>query len=271
MTDPIPMDPPVRLDDLIDAIKKVHDDELDQLTDAIIAADHLGEHRRPPHRPLRRPGPALGRLVDRHRPQHGRHQAGRPEAVRAQGPRRGRRSAVRRRASTGSPPGPATRWSRAQNEARDGRQRRDRRPAPRARAAAEPEAVAAQAIVAQGVSLDTVRRIVTAALPPAAATVPPAHPLRHGREEGPRAHVPRGAAARPQLHRHRAHPARPAGAGGRSGHPHRARPRPRRGPGGGGRHPHAAHHRPARRLTVSPRTPRAAAPGSGLTRRSSSP
>ncbi|WP_412544426.1 Clp protease N-terminal domain-containing protein [Longispora sp. K20-0274] len=34
---------PVRLDDLIDAIKKVHTDVLEQLSDAVIAADHLGD------------------------------------------------------------------------------------------------------------------------------------------------------------------------------------------------------------------------------------
>jgi len=34
---------PVRLDDLIDAIKVVHTEALDQLTDAIPAAEHLGE------------------------------------------------------------------------------------------------------------------------------------------------------------------------------------------------------------------------------------
>ncbi|MEV0781136.1 Clp protease N-terminal domain-containing protein [Streptomyces sp. NPDC050433] len=34
---------PIRLDDLIDAIKKVHTDALDQLSDAVIAADHLGD------------------------------------------------------------------------------------------------------------------------------------------------------------------------------------------------------------------------------------
>src|SRR6266581_3485942 len=33
----------VRLDELIEAIKKVHSDALDQLSDAVIAADHLGE------------------------------------------------------------------------------------------------------------------------------------------------------------------------------------------------------------------------------------
>jgi hypothetical protein len=34
---------PIRLDDLIAAITKVHPDPLDQLTDAMLAADHLGE------------------------------------------------------------------------------------------------------------------------------------------------------------------------------------------------------------------------------------
>jgi hypothetical protein len=43
MTSPLPIDPPVRLDDLIQAIKKVHTDALDQLTDAVLVADHLGD------------------------------------------------------------------------------------------------------------------------------------------------------------------------------------------------------------------------------------
>ncbi len=34
---------PVRLDDLIDAIKTVHTDALEQLSDAVLAAEHLGE------------------------------------------------------------------------------------------------------------------------------------------------------------------------------------------------------------------------------------
>jgi hypothetical protein len=42
MTD-VPFDPPIRLDDMIEAIRKVHSDPLDQLTDAALAADHLGE------------------------------------------------------------------------------------------------------------------------------------------------------------------------------------------------------------------------------------
>jgi hypothetical protein len=43
MTDPLPINPPVRLDDLITAIKKARPDVLDQLTDAVVVADHLGE------------------------------------------------------------------------------------------------------------------------------------------------------------------------------------------------------------------------------------
>ncbi|WP_330439971.1 ATP-dependent Clp protease ATP-binding subunit [Micromonospora sp. NBC_00821] len=43
MTDPLQMGNTVKLDDLIQAIKTAHTDALDQLTDAVIAADHLGE------------------------------------------------------------------------------------------------------------------------------------------------------------------------------------------------------------------------------------
>src|ERR1700675_3668114 len=43
MTNPVAMTGPVRLDDLIDAIKEVHADALEQLTDAVLAADHLGD------------------------------------------------------------------------------------------------------------------------------------------------------------------------------------------------------------------------------------
>ncbi|MGY0020736.1 Clp protease N-terminal domain-containing protein [Streptomyces sp. cg35] len=41
MTNPVGTN--VRLDDLIEAIKKVHTDALDQLQDAVLAADHLGD------------------------------------------------------------------------------------------------------------------------------------------------------------------------------------------------------------------------------------
>ncbi|MFT3661824.1 MAG: Clp protease N-terminal domain-containing protein [Gordonia sp. (in: high G+C Gram-positive bacteria)] len=43
MEENTPLTPSVRLDDLINAIEKVHDDPLQQLTDAMLAADHLGD------------------------------------------------------------------------------------------------------------------------------------------------------------------------------------------------------------------------------------
>src|SRR6478735_7872871 len=43
MTEPTQIPSTVRLDDLIEAIKKVHTDALDQLSDAVLAADHLGD------------------------------------------------------------------------------------------------------------------------------------------------------------------------------------------------------------------------------------
>jgi hypothetical protein len=43
MTSPAPIEYPVRLDDLINAIKKAHSEPLEQLTDASLAAEHLGE------------------------------------------------------------------------------------------------------------------------------------------------------------------------------------------------------------------------------------
>ena len=43
MTEPSKMANPVRLDDLIDVIKRVHTEPLDQLTDAVLAAESLDE------------------------------------------------------------------------------------------------------------------------------------------------------------------------------------------------------------------------------------
>ncbi|MDT5148067.1 MAG: hypothetical protein QOC58_2712 [Mycobacterium sp.] len=43
MADPTPIAYPVRLDELISAIKRVHTHALDQLADAVLAAEHLGE------------------------------------------------------------------------------------------------------------------------------------------------------------------------------------------------------------------------------------
>jgi hypothetical protein len=43
MSDPVRMSSSVRLDDLIDAITRTHSDALDQLSDAVLTADHLGD------------------------------------------------------------------------------------------------------------------------------------------------------------------------------------------------------------------------------------
>jgi hypothetical protein len=43
MTDPAKITNPIRLDDLIDVIKKVHEEPLEQLTDAVLAAESLGD------------------------------------------------------------------------------------------------------------------------------------------------------------------------------------------------------------------------------------
>jgi Clp amino terminal domain, pathogenicity island component len=43
MEEPVQIAYPLRLDDLIDAIKRVHTDALEQLTDAVLAADALGD------------------------------------------------------------------------------------------------------------------------------------------------------------------------------------------------------------------------------------
>src|SRR3954470_2396722 len=43
MTEPVPSIRPIRLDDLIEAITQVHSNALDQLSDAVQAADHLGD------------------------------------------------------------------------------------------------------------------------------------------------------------------------------------------------------------------------------------
>ncbi|MGE2814740.1 Clp protease N-terminal domain-containing protein [Mycobacterium heidelbergense] len=43
MPDSTPIAYPVRLDEMINAIKQVHNDALDQLADAVLAAEHLGE------------------------------------------------------------------------------------------------------------------------------------------------------------------------------------------------------------------------------------
>ncbi len=157
--------PALRLDDLIDAITEVHDQPLDQLSDALLAADHLGnlaDH-------------LVGHFVDRVR----RSGASWTEIGRSMG--------VTKQAAQ-------QRFTAGELDAHD----RFQRFTPRARKAVlaaqeaardagndeiapehlvlglltQPKALAAQALTAQGVTLAAVRKAVTAGLPPRATAVP---------------------------------------------------------------------------------------------------
>jgi hypothetical protein len=162
---------PVRLDDLIDAIRKVHSDALEQLSDAVIASDHLGEVA----------DHLIGHFVDQAR----RSGASWTDIGRAMGVTK--QAAQKRFVAKG--PGEPSDLDPSQGFSRFTEQARNVVMAAQneARAAGndeispehlvpgllnEPEAIAAGAIVAQGVPLETVRQTVTATLPPKADHVP---------------------------------------------------------------------------------------------------
>jgi len=161
---------PVRLDDLIDAIKKVHSDALEQLSDAVIASDHLGEVA----------DHLIGHFVDQAR----RSGASWTDIGKAMGVTK--QAAQKRFVAKG--PGEPSDLDPSQGFSRFTEQARNVVMAAQneARAAGndeitpehlvlgllnEPEAIAAGAIVAQGVPLETVRQTVTATLPPKADLV----------------------------------------------------------------------------------------------------
>src|SRR5215468_132807 len=166
MTNPVPMSNPVRLDDLIESIKKVHPDVLDQLADAVIAADHLGEVA----------DHLIGHFVDQAR----RSGASWTEIGKSMGVTK--QAAQKRFVAKASGEQPDldpnqgfTRFTArarnvvmaAQNEARAAGNAEIRPAHLVLGLLAEPEGIGAQAIVAQGVPLETVRQVATAALPPA--------------------------------------------------------------------------------------------------------
>lgn len=160
---------PVRLDDLIRAIKKAHTDALDQLTDAVIAADHLGEVA----------DHLIGHFVDQAR----RSGASWTEIGRSMGVSK---QAAQKRfvpKADETPPDPQQGFSRftprarnvvmaSQNEARATGHAEIRPEHLVLGLLSEPEALAAKAIVAQQVPLERVREAATAALPPSTAEVP---------------------------------------------------------------------------------------------------
>jgi len=158
----------VRLDDLIDAIKKVHPAPLDQLQDAVIAADHLGDVA----------DHLIGHFVDQAR----RSGASWTDIGKSMGVTR---QAAQKRfvAKESADLDPSQGFSRytprarnvvmaSHNEAVAARNPEGRPEHLILGLLAEPDALAGKAIVAQGVVLDSVRQAATAALPPAADEVP---------------------------------------------------------------------------------------------------
>ncbi|MFH8936603.1 Clp protease N-terminal domain-containing protein [Streptomyces griseosporeus] len=158
----------VRLDDLIAAIKKVHEEPLDQLQDAVIAADHLGDVA----------DHLIGHFVDQAR----RSGASWTDIGRSMGVTRqaAQKRFVPKESADLDPSQGFSRYTprarnvvmAAHNEAIAARNPEGRPEHLVLGLLAEPEALAAKAITAQGVLLDSVRQAATAALPPPAEEVP---------------------------------------------------------------------------------------------------
>jgi hypothetical protein len=176
MTNPTALTTRVRLDDLIEVIKKVHSDPLEQLTDAVLAADHLDEVA----------DHLIGHFVDQARRSGASWTAiGASLGVTKQ--------AAQKRFVPKDPGQPADLdpnqgFSRFTIRARNtvAASQDEARAAGNDKIApehlilgllTEPEGLAAAAIVAQGVTLDAARRAVSAALPSAGGEVPPLIPF----------------------------------------------------------------------------------------------
>ncbi|MEU3549558.1 Clp protease N-terminal domain-containing protein [Streptomyces longwoodensis] len=159
---------PVRLDDLIDAIKKVHTEPLEQLQDAVIAADHLGDVA----------DHLIGHFVDQAR----RSGASWTDIGRSMGVTR--QAAQKRfvpKESTDLDPGQGfARYTprarnvvvSAHNEAKSAGATEGLPEHLVLGLLAEPEGLAVRAVTAQGVGLDAVREAARAALPPAVEDAP---------------------------------------------------------------------------------------------------
>ncbi|MGW7403442.1 Clp protease N-terminal domain-containing protein [Streptomyces sp. NPDC054833] len=158
----------VRLDDLIEAIKKVHAEPLDQLQDAVSAADHLGDVA----------DHLIGHFVDQAR----RSGASWTDIGKSMGVTR--QAAQKRfvpKESADLDPGQGfSRYTpRAQNVVmaahNEAKAARNAEVLPEHLVLgllAEPEGLAGKALVEQGVSADAIREAASAALPPAAEEVP---------------------------------------------------------------------------------------------------
>ncbi|MFF0790651.1 Clp protease N-terminal domain-containing protein [Streptomyces spiralis] len=158
----------IRLDDLIAAIKTAHTEPLDQLQDAVIAADHLGDVA----------DHLIGHFVDQAR----RSGASWTDIGKSMGVTRqaAQKRFVPKESTDLDPNQGFSRYTvRARNvvvsahsKAKDAHSTEGLPAHLVLGLLAEPEALAAKAITAQGVSLDAVEEAATAALPPAADHAP---------------------------------------------------------------------------------------------------
>jgi hypothetical protein len=179
MTNPPRVTTHIRLDDLIEAIKKVHTDALDQLSDAVIAADHLGDVA----------DHLIGHFVDQAR----RSGASWTEIGRSMGVTRqaAQKRFVPKEPGELSDLDPSQGFSRytpraknvvvaAHNEAKAARNDVMRPEHLVLGLLSEPDGLAAHALRAQGVRLEAVREAAAAVLPPAADEVPELIPYDAG-------------------------------------------------------------------------------------------
>ncbi|MDX3646365.1 Clp protease N-terminal domain-containing protein [Streptomyces sp. MB09-02B] len=158
----------IRLDELIEAIKKVHPEPLDQLQDAVIAADHLGDVA----------DHLIGHFVDQAR----RSGASWTDIGRSMGVTRQaaqKRFVPKAENDLDASQGFSRFTPRARNVVTAAHNEGKAAGAVEGLPAhlvlgllAEPDALAAKALVAQGVSPEAVREAASAVLPPAAAEVP---------------------------------------------------------------------------------------------------
>ncbi|MGW4347752.1 Clp protease N-terminal domain-containing protein [Streptomyces sp. NPDC004690] len=169
MTNPNPaIRSSVRLDDLISAIKKVHQEPLEQLQDAVLAGEHLGEVA----------DHLIGHFVDQAR----RSGASWTDIGRSMGVTRqaAQKRFVPKESNDLDPSQGFSRYTprarkvlMAAHDAAKAARNAEGLPAHLILGLlTEPEALAAKAVQHQGVPLETIREAATAALPPAVADAP---------------------------------------------------------------------------------------------------
>ena len=162
------MPPTVRLDDLIEAITKVHEEPLEQLTDAVLAAEHLGDVA----------DHLVGHFVDQARrsgaswTEIGQSMGVTKQAVQKRFVAKGLVDLDPSQGFARFTPRARNVVAAAQEEARSAGNDTTTPAHLVLGLLHEPEAFAAKVIAGQGVSLDTVRATATATLPAPAGDLP---------------------------------------------------------------------------------------------------